>query len=535
MYIQTFYDRACTLKALTIDAPFLGSFELASGDVLNRSAGDISGKVIKGAVKIRNFGTAASKLFAQYTDNLNETVYIKTGDGDSVVRLILKLGLTSIVDPDYPGAQYLYRYQITLELYNGQDWVSESSGGTNITADAEHNYFAASFVIGGETYATIYYQSSTDPDGVNVHGFFATQNFFDGSKKEASDSKVPTATPSGYFGDYSRDSVDYQPGTAYLGIGGINTDPEGHGLRVYDVTDAQVNDLYNRLWSKNIWDMWENKRFNPIGGLLSLHRLPVPVPAIGQANFLMIAGQKYDLKSQAWIVKDNAVPWESVEKAFPISDYSMSFLDYAPYISAMLYLPFIGWVSVDPNKFIGGSLQVRYIVDVITGNCLAHVIAKDRDQHKMLHGTYAGNCAFTFPITGNDNGGLAALGAFAGFATAGLTALISGGSAAPVAAAAIAGGTSVLGAEHHMQQAGSLPHNVSALAEHLTIEVLLTQPNILTPDTYSHVLGYPAGDAGTVGDYSGLLSGTVHADGIDGATDAEKRTIEAALAGGVFV
>lgn len=535
MYIQTFYDRACTQKALTIDAPFLGSFELASGDVLTRRAGGISGKVIKGAVKIKNFGTAASKLFAQYTDNLTETVYIKTGDGESVVRLILKCGLTAIVDPDYPGAQFLYRYQITLELYDGTNWISESSGATNITADAEHNFFAASFVIGGETYVSIYYQSSTDPDGVNVHGFFATQNFFDDSEKTESDSKVPTATPAGYFGDYDRGSTDYVQGYSYRAIGGINTDPEGHGLRVYDVTDAQINALYKRLWSKNIWDMWENKRFNPIGGILSLHRLPVSVPAEGSTAFFMIAGQKYDLPSSAWVVGANAVPWETNEVAFPLSDFSISFLDFAPYITAMLYLPFIGWVSVDVNKFIGGTIQVRYIVDVVTGNCLAHVVTKDIDGHKLLHGTYAGNCAYTFPITGNDNGGLAALGAFAGFATAGLTALISGGSAAPVAAAAVAGGASIAGAEHHMQQAGSLPHNVSALAEHLSVELLLTQPNILTPETYGHNVGYPAGDAGTVGSYSGLLSGVVHADGITGATDAEKQAIEAALLSGVIV
>lgn len=518
----------------------LGSFTLTGGNVSTYDVAGKTGKFIVGAVKIKNYATAPAKLFAQYTSNLAEEVYIKTSDGDSVLRLKLKCGLTAVVDPDYQNPN-LYRYQAIIEFWDASqsNWINRGSGGSDISVDSQYNFYSAAIKVGDDIYICIYYQTSTTtiPGGseTNVHGFFASSNLFDDSKQTDSDSKVPTATPGGYFGDYNRSSIDYQPGTAYLGIGGINTDPEGHGLRVYDVTDAQVNDLYNRLWSKNIWDMWENKRFNPIGGLLSLHRLPVPVPAIGQSDFLMIAGQKYDLKSSAWIVQDNAVRWDSAELAFPIDDYSRSFLDYAPYISAMLYLPFVGWVSVDPNKFIGGSLMVTYIVDVISGNCLVHVIATDRDEHRLLHGTYAGNCAFTFPITGNDNGGLAALGAFAGFATAGLTALISGGSAAPVAAAAIAGGASIAGAEHHMSQAGSLPHNVSALAEHLTIEVLLTQPNILTPDTYGHVLGYPAGDAGTVGDYSGLLSGSVHADGIEGATDAEKRAIEAALQGGVFV
>lgn len=536
MFIQTYADRACTQKAFTLEAPFVGSFDLLSGNINDYTVGDKTVKIITGAVKIKSFSTAAAKLFARPVDNVSEVGYIKTGDGDSIARVAVMCGETAVVDPTYENPNE-YRYKSLFEYYDSSqdNWISRGSGGADLSMDFEHNLFACSLAINGIIYVCLYYESSTDSQGTYCSGFFVQQNIFDGSEKTESDSNVPTATPAGYFGDYNRGSTDYVQGYSYRAIGGINTDPEGHGLRVYDVTDTQVNALYKRLWSKNIWDMWENKRFNPIGGILSLHRLPVSVPAAGSTPFFMIAGQKYDLPSNAWVVGENAVPWETPKLAFPLSDFSISFLDFAPYISAMLYLPFIGWVSVDVNKFIGGNIQVRYIVDVITGNCLAHVITTDIDGHVLLHGTYAGNCAYTFPVTGNDNGGLAALGAFAGFATAGLTALISGGSAAPVAAAAVAGGASIAGAEHHMQQAGSLPHNVSALAEHLSVELLLTQPNILTPDTYGHAVGFPAGDAGTVGSYNGLLSGVVHADGITGATDAEKQAIEAALLSGVIV
>ena len=50
-----------------------------------------------------------------------------------------------------------------------------------------------------------------------------------------------------------------------------------------------------------------------------------------------------------------------------------NFLDYSPYCSAELYIPYCGSVSIDPETFIGHDISVRYLVDWHTGACLALV------------------------------------------------------------------------------------------------------------------------------------------------------------------
>lgn len=48
-----------------------------------------------------------------------------------------------------------------------------------------------------------------------------------------------------------------------------------------------------------------------------------------------------------------------------------NFLDYPPYSSAELYIPYCGSVNIDPNIFVGHEISVKYIVDWISGACLA--------------------------------------------------------------------------------------------------------------------------------------------------------------------
>ncbi|WP_254555309.1 hypothetical protein, partial [Salmonella enterica] len=53
-----------------------------------------------------------------------------------------------------------------------------------------------------------------------------------------------------------------------------------------------------------------------------------------------------------------------------IGEYYHNFLDYVG-TRAKLYLPFIGFVNVNPEWFIGGRLQVKYHFNVIDGSCIA--------------------------------------------------------------------------------------------------------------------------------------------------------------------
>lgn len=541
MQIQTYADRACTVNAFPIEFPEIGSFTTSGGNTQNITIGEDTYHYINGAVKIRNFGTAPAKLFAQYTSDLSEVVYIKTSEtGDSILRLTLMCGETAVIDPTYYNPQD-YRYQITLEWYDGASWRNASSGASNIASDFEYNFYSGAAVLNGELMLLLFYQSGTDPDGTNVHGFFASSTLFDMSIRGDTQSQTPTVTPNGWYGTGTTTpgNMTFSDAPSALSHGNATA----HGLRVYAVSDAQMERLYQTLWSSNIWDRWKNQKFNPIAGILSYHRLPIEIESDSMEIEISICGQRYVMGTPLAaprVVKDcmPAVdckhPIYNPSGVMPVPEVAGSYLDYQPYCSAVLHLPFIGNVPISVNAISGGSIAVRYWIDVCSGNCLAHVLTTDRNGSSIVYGEYAGNCAYKYPITGNDNGGFAILGAAAGIATAGIAAVATEGAAAPFAAAIVSGGASALSSEHHTQQVGTWPANSAAMCD-TNVYLLITRPAYLTPDHYPEIKGRPAGSGKLIGDYTGMLAGTMHADGISYLTDNEKTMIEKAFQNGVIV
>lgn len=381
------------------------------------------------------------------------------------------------------------------------------------------------FTVYGDKWLAIYYRQGDR----QIYVWCISENFFDESERPETKSETGTVTPDGHWGTGKTTKGNMVFVNYAAALSRVNTGT--HGLRMYDVGEGAVNALYERLWSQDTWDKWANRKFSPIGGILSLHRVPLAAPTAGTVSSVTIAGQQYPVGSAA-LVSDNIAIRNFAEVQIP--EIAGSFLDYAPYCSAMLYLPFIGSVSIDVNTISSGSIAVRYTFDLISGNCIAQVRTVDRDGSAIIYGTYAGNAAYKYPISGNDNGGFAVLGAAAGIATAGLAVAATGGSAAPLAASIVSGAASSISAEHHLQQAGSLPANTSALGD-LRIYLVITRPAYLTPDGYENIKGYPAGDGHTVGSYTGLLSGELHADSIPAATDWEKKEIERLFAEGVII
>ena len=77
-----------------------------------------------------------------------------------------------------------------------------------------------------------------------------------------------------------------------------------------------------------------------------------------------------------------------------------SFMDYLTRIK--LYLPFIGFVDVQPTYCMGGALHVKYLCNIIDGSCMATVRATNGHGLKSatVVGQYSGNCIIHTPITG---------------------------------------------------------------------------------------------------------------------------------------
>lgn len=69
-----------------------------------------------------------------------------------------------------------------------------------------------------------------------------------------------------------------------------------------------------------------------------------------------------------------------------ISPYFNNFADYKGYTQIKVYLPFLGFVDIDPNIFMNNYIQFRIIVDYYTGKGL-YIIGKSNKQLPITTGS----------------------------------------------------------------------------------------------------------------------------------------------------
>ena len=73
-----------------------------------------------------------------------------------------------------------------------------------------------------------------------------------------------------------------------------------------------------------------------------------------------------------------------------------NFIDYNPYCSAELYIPYCGSVKIDPQQYVGHHISVRYLIDFPTGACLA-LIYRDNLVVDTIPGQIGVSVAMSMP------------------------------------------------------------------------------------------------------------------------------------------
>jgi len=78
-----------------------------------------------------------------------------------------------------------------------------------------------------------------------------------------------------------------------------------------------------------------------------------------------------------------------------------NFLDYEPYTTAKLYIPYCGEVDIPTSVFVGHEINVRLIVDITTGACVGAVSLDRGDDEKYVM-FVPGMCSVEIPMTGTN-------------------------------------------------------------------------------------------------------------------------------------
>lgn len=294
-------------------------------------------------------------------------------------------------------------------------------------------------------------------------------------------------------------------------------------VTLYTPSLSQLNDLAAYLWSP-AWSIDGFKKIfaNPMDCILGLMIFPALVAPAGS--------KEVNVGNLSTGVTMSYIDNQYVEVncgSYKLTEYYASYLDYDPYTKIEIYLPYIGTHRLSADDVMNKTIQLKYMIDLLSGACVAFLVVEGTTLY-----TFTGSCATPIPVSGNDWSNMVnGIISVAGAATA---AVISGGTAATMAAGAVAS-TSLFVSSHkeHIRHGGSVA-SAAGLMSIQTPYLIVTRPRQALPVGQNSFQGYPSFMTESLGSLTGYTEvESCHLEHIP-CTDEELKEIERLLKGGVL-
>jgi hypothetical protein len=436
--------------------------------------------------------------------------------------------LLTITDNYESGSIYYQAFPKTL-LTNGQIdstniSTSDKMGRYTITYDFNTSSSTYSVTVKFESFNfnSNAIASIARLDGVQLVPFVENSDPYTGAGYSPSTAGGGLSSGSFNFTDNGLTNVN-TPGIDLLGSG---------FLTAWNVNKVQLNALANWLWVTTPSQIFQQIYGNPINAVIGLNVVPV-APSIDSGSNTI----KFGVEDSQIAAPKITSQYVSVDcGTLTIAPIYGSYMDYGPYSSAELFLPYCGGVPLDINDVVGKTISIKYQVDILSGACVAYIFI---DGH--LHYQRSGCCAGTAPVTGSQlpnviSGVLSIVGSVAG-AIGSMGA--SGASTAAKVASGIATGTDVASAATNaLKRSISYSGTVSGWSGLLGAQkpyLILSLPNAAIPAGQQQLAGYPAWVGGQLSGFSGHTEcANVHLNGLR-ATDEEMAEIRSLLESGVIL
>lgn len=309
---------------------------------------------------------------------------------------------------------------------------------------------------------------------------------------------------------------------------------------------------------------------NAIDVIVSLQMFPISLFELGTLSSIMLGKVEpsyWDATAQeqktipAYIIQRQVLTVDcgscTYYPEFGVDD----FRNYEPYCTAELELPYCGNVKIPTSVFLNRTLTVKYLIDLITGSCLALIF---RDSLAYL--AIQGQIGVSIPISGIQSQDLQAniqrkqtqygeslinvarsmIGGAVQIGAATSAANVAGGMQATIGAAAgVASAFNQLEQTQYEIEHIQVPFTMHGAASPLTSfaneqtpRLIVKRPVMLpnySPADYAHVVGFACNITAPLSEFSGLtVCATANLDGI-AATEAEKQLIRRALLEGVIL
>lgn len=326
-----------------------------------------------------------------------------------------------------------------------------------------------------------------------------------------------TSGEGGGDGDYDTDSddIDFSQLPTLSAVGsGI--------LTLWNPSITELREFSNYLWSNDVFDTIKKFISSPMELIVSLSIVPVAPPIQAYTSHLCIGGIDTEIDSHKLTNQYMTYDCGSIS----VGEYFGSALDYGVYTRISIYLPYIGVRELKTDEIMGGSIHVKYNIDLATGVCVAMVKCTRQNLNSVLY-TYEGNMAAQIPLTSRDFSAM-----YASFAKAAINTAVTGG--VGTAASMVGSAMNIMSSKPNMTRSGSISSNGGHLGLH-TPYLIIERPIQSLPENASQFYGNPSNITKRLGDLNGytevdhIITTGIH------CTESEFEEINDLLKSGVYL
>lgn len=350
-----------------------------------------------------------------------------------------------------------------------------------VSRDSEDTWFWQAWVLGGSW-----------PIGVDLKNSLDGQETDDA--EQDSDDPYDDGGDSGSGGgggsfDDDSDDVDFPD------LPSISAADTGF-ISLYVPSATQLKALAEYMWDNVLFDISAFKKLfaDPMDAVIGLSIVPYAVPTSGAVNVAVgniPTGISMNKASGQFFALDCG--------SVSLKEYFGSYLDYAPYTSVMIFLPFIGYRELRIDECIaadpGMSIHVKYHLDILSGSCVAMV----KCGRSMMY-QFQGHCSVEIPFTGVEYGNMVK-SAVDGATAIGNIATESGNPVNNVGSLV----SSVMTCKPNVERSGAIGSSGGLMAGKQPY-LIITRPRQCKPENQNKYLGYPAFITESISGLSGYTS-----------------------------
>lgn len=254
-------------------------------------------------------------------------------------------------------------------------------------------------------------------------------------------------------------------------------------LTIFKPSISQVQSLGDYLWS-SAFDVNTLKKLfgDPMEAIIGLSIVPVNPPAAGSKNVKIgdvDTGISMPYINRQFVEKDLG--------SITIDPVIGSFMDYSQ-TRVSIYLPYVGFRTLDTADVMGTTLSIKYIIDVLTGGCNAVVNVSGKGAIYQFNGSCIANVPLSqINYSGAIQNAVSAIGSGITTAVGGATGNVAV-TAMGVAGLAANAANTALNSKPDIQRSGSMG-GAAGLCSVQFPYVVIERPRLSVPANYGNFYG----------------------------------------------